>query len=93
VFHFLTDPTQRAAYVETAARAVAPGGVAVLGVFAEDGPTRCSGLPTARYSPQDLAAEFRESFALEHAERERHTTPSGAVQAFTWVRLRRNPTA
>ena len=61
----------------------------MLGVFAEDGPTRCSGLPTARYSAADLAAELGERFALEHAEREEHTTPGGAVQAFTWVRLRR----
>lgn len=91
VFHFLTEPGQRAAYVETAARCVAPGGVAVLGVFAEDGPTRCSGLPTARFSPQDLAAEFDGLFTLEHAEREQHSTPGGAVQAFTWVRLRRTP--
>lgn len=89
VFHFLTEPAQRAAYVETAARAVVPGGVAVLGVFAEDGPTRCSGLPTARYSAADLATELGERFTLEHAEREEHTTPGGAVQAFTWVRLRR----
>ena len=49
VFHFLVRPEQRDQYVATASRAVRPGGVVALGTFAADGPTQCSGLPTARY--------------------------------------------
>ena len=56
VFHFLTDPEDRAAYVRTLAAALAPGGHAVISTFADDGPERCSGLPVARYSPGRLAA-------------------------------------
>lgn len=89
VFHFLTDPAAQATYVETAARLVAPGGVVVLGTFAPDGPTQCSGLPTARHAPDDLAALFSPDFTLEHAEREVHRTPRDAEQVFTWVVLRR----
>ena len=89
VFHFLVDATQRAAYVDAASRGVAPGGALVIGAFALDGPQQCSGLPTARYDADGLAAAFGDAFTLEHTEREVHRTPGGADQAFTWVVLRR----
>lgn len=89
VFHFLTAADDIAAYVGLAARAVAPQGALVLGVFAADGPTSCSGLPTSRYDAPALAALFAAAFALEHQERELHRTPAGGTQAFTWVVLRR----
>lgn len=88
-FHFLTADEDRRRYVATASAAVRPGGHLVLGTFAADGPTSCSGLPTARYAPEQLAALFDGGFVLEHAERELHHTPAGAAQAFTWVVLRR----
>ena len=89
VFHFLVDDADRVRYVDLAARAVAPGGVAILATFGPDGPTHCSGLPTARYDAASLAAAFAPHFALVHAEVETHTTPGGGVQPFTWVVLRR----
>lgn len=89
VFHFLTDPDDRAAYVAAARAALRPGAVAVIATFAADGPEMCSGLPTARYDADALAAELGDGFVLEHAEREVHRTPAGADQAFTWVVLRR----
>ncbi|RYP89068.1 class I SAM-dependent methyltransferase [Nocardioides guangzhouensis] len=89
VFHFLTDPVRQQQYVATAARAVRPGGALVLGTFGPDGPTSCSGLPTARWAPEELAAVFAEHASLEHAETEVHRTPWGSEQQFTWVVLRR----
>jgi SAM-dependent methyltransferase len=89
VFHFLTDPADQAAYVATAAAVVAPGGVLVLGAFAEDGPESCSGLPTARHSVHRLGELFAEGFEPDVGERERHVTPWGTEQSFSWVRLRR----
>jgi SAM-dependent methyltransferase len=89
VFHFLVDEPDRLAYAGLAARAVAPGGAVVLGSFASDGPEQCSGLPTVRLPVPELAALFAPAFALEHAEREEHVTPAGAVQPFSWVVLRR----
>lgn len=91
VFHFLTDPAAQEAYVDLAAGAVGPDGVVVLGTFAPDGPTACSGLPTARHDAGSLADLFAKSFALVSSEREEHLTPWGAVQPFTWVTLRRRP--
>jgi 2-polyprenyl-3-methyl-5-hydroxy-6-metoxy-1,4-benzoquinol methylase len=89
VFHFLTDPIDRERYVELAERAVKDDGALVVGTFADDGPTQCSGLPVIRYSPQDLASVFSTSFALVSHEREEHLTPAGVIQPFTWVVLRR----
>lgn len=89
VFHFLTDLDEQARYVGLAGETVEPGGVVVLGAFAEDGPQSCSGLPTARWSAEALAERFGPLFSLVHAEREEHVTPAGVVQPFTWVVLRR----
>lgn len=89
VLHFLIDPADRARYAETAARAVATGGAAVIGTFARGGPTSCSGLPTVQHSPEDLAGLLEPAFELEHSEREEHVTPAGEVQQFTWALLRR----
>ena len=89
VFHFLTDSATRARYVDIAARAIWHNGALVVGAFAEDGPTHCSGLPVARYSSDQLASAFSASFSLIEHEREEHVTPGGVVQPFTWVTLRR----
>jgi trans-aconitate methyltransferase len=89
VFHFLTEPTDRSRYVDLVRRAVRPGGVVIVATFAPDGPTHCSGLPVARQDAAGLAAVFGSGFELEHSEREEHRTPSGVVQPFTWVVLRR----
>lgn len=90
VFHFLTDAPSRDRYVARAASAVREGGHLVIGVFAEDGPASCSGLPVARYSAAGISAAFGTGFSLSEERRDEHHTPGGAVQAFTWVSLRRN---
>lgn len=84
VFHFLTQPAERAAYLAQLRRVLRPGGYAVIATFAEDGPTRCSGLDVVRYSENALHAVFGHGFVLERSEREVHTTPGGATQAFTY---------
>ena len=89
VLHFLTAPADQAAYVDLAARALSPGGLLVLATFGPDGPTSCSGLPTARHSADALAALFAPALALTHAETRMHRTPGGAGQQFTWVTARR----
>jgi SAM-dependent methyltransferase len=71
------------------AQAVRPGGVAIIGTFAEDGPTQCSGLDVNRYSSTQLTNEFEEFFELVETESEEHFTPWGAGQHFTWVTLLR----
>ena len=86
VFHFLTDPADRDRYRAVMHRALAPGGHLIIGTFAADGPSRCSGLSTARYDPAALAAEFSD-FDVERTVREEHRTPAGHTQPFTWLLL------
>ncbi len=90
VFHFLTAPQDRRAYVEAVLRAVKPGGHVIVATFAEDGPTQCSGLPVMRYSAEELHSEFGAPFTLLQHEREEHHTPSGTVQEFVYCYCRKN---
>jgi trans-aconitate methyltransferase len=89
VFHFLTEPADRAAYRERMRRALRPGGHAVMATFAPDGPERCSGLPVVRYDADALAAEIGAPFMLVGQRRHVHVTPSGAAQPFQLAILRR----
>jgi SAM-dependent methyltransferase len=89
VFHFLVEAPDRAAYLDSLARAVRPGGHALIATFAPDGPETCSGLPVARYSPADLAACLGPRFDLVTHRRELHRTPAGKRQAFQYSLFRR----
>lgn len=93
VFHFLTDPADRARYVAQVRHAVRPGGHVLVATFADDGPSRCSGLEVMRYAPDMLHAEFGAGFQLLESHREVHTTPAGTPQAFTYCVCRVSPCA
>ena len=88
VFHFLTDPRERATYVATARAAVRPGGHVIVASFALDGPPRCSGLEVVRYSAASMHAQFGPEFRLLDSVRDEHHTPSGATQAFVYCLCR-----
>jgi len=90
VFHFLTEPDDRHAYVERVMKAVRPGGHVIVATFGEDGPEQCSGLPVMRYNPEALHDEFGDSFLLVEHEKEAHHTPSGAIQQFVYCYCRKN---
>jgi SAM-dependent methyltransferase len=84
VFHFLTDPKDRAAYVRQVARAVRPGGYVIVATFGPEGPTKCSGLDVMRYDPDALHDEFGARFRLLKHLTEIHRTPAGSTQQFTY---------
>ncbi len=87
--HFLTDPQDRAAYVERVAKAVPVGGHVIIGTFALDGPEQCSGLPVIRYDGAALGGLLGPSFELAEELRHDHQTPSGVIQKFQFSRFRR----
>jgi len=89
-FHFLTDPAHQSVYVDRLRKAVKPGGHAIIGTFALDGPERCSGLPIVRYDAASLSAMLGTDFKLIDARRHDHATPWGAVQRFQFSTFRRN---
>ncbi len=89
VFHFLVAARDRQHYADLLHSALRPGGKAIVGTFAADGPTSCSGLPVARYNPDMLAAALGGAFTTLATSREEHHTPGGSTQPFTWVTLER----
>jgi SAM-dependent methyltransferase len=91
VFHFLVDPRQRERYVEILRSAITADGKVIIGTFAADGPTSCSGLPVARYDPDELPAPLGDTFTTLATDREAHHTPSGSIQPFTWVVFEQTP--
>src|SRR6267378_4534754 len=91
MFHFLPTAEQRDAYISAVERAVRPGGHVIVATFAEDGPTRCSGLPVHRYSAAELHGTFGAAFQLVGSERETHRTPAGVEQRFTYCWCRYEP--
>jgi len=89
LFHFLTDPDDRAAYRESLLRAVPSGGHVIIAAFGPDGPGRCSGLDTLSCSAEDIAAELGSAVGLIEHREEEHYTPSGGVQPFVYARFER----
>ena len=82
VFHFLTAPVDRLAYVRQVARAVRRGGHIVVSTFGPERPTKCSGLDVVRYDVESLHREFGVAFRLLGSSKELHQTPFGTVQQF-----------
>lgn len=90
-FHFLTDPKDKTAYVARLRRALRPGGHAIIGTFALDGPERCSGLLVSRYDASSLAATLGDGFELIDTRPHQHATPWGVTQKFQFSTFRRRP--
>ena len=88
VYHFLTEPEERADYLTSLNRNLRGDGWLVVATFGPDGPTTCSGLPIVRYTQEELAAEFP-GYELVETAGEEHLTHWGTTQQFTAVLLRR----
>ena len=84
VFHFLTKPADRAAYVALLRGTVPVGGHVIIATFAMDGPEKCSGLPVQRYDGRSLRAELGVGFDLVKSVPEVHLTPWGKPQPFQY---------
>ena len=89
VFHFLTAPGAREAYLRQVRKALRPGGHVIVATFAPEGPEQCSGLPVMRYDEQSLHATFgAQDFRKLGHEREAHRTPWGSEQEFVYCYCR-----
>jgi len=84
VLHFLTQPSQIAAYVETARVSLLPDASAVVGTFSDRGPSKCSGLTVERYSQAALSERLASVFAKLRCVDDEHVTPALVVQYFTF---------
>ena len=81
-FHFLTETADQDAYLRVMDRALVPGGHAIIGTFALDGPTTCSGLPVARHDAALLSERLGTGYRLVRSLNHAHRTPWGSVQRF-----------
>ena len=88
VFHFLTAPDKRLAYIRNVAQAVKPGGHVIVGTFGPEGPTKCSGLDVIRYDEDRLHGEFGAQFRPVESREEIHRTPAGKIQQFLYCMCR-----
>lgn len=88
VFHFLTDPQQRIAYIRQVVRSVKSGGHVIVSTFGPEGPTKCSGLDVVRYDAESLHDEFGARFRLVESSKELHETPFGTTQQFLYCYCR-----
>lgn len=84
VFHFLTDEKDRQNYIHAVDESLKPGGHLIVATFAPDGPQKCSGLDTVRYSPDELRNEFGDNYRLVESVVEEHQTPFGTEQKFIY---------
>jgi SAM-dependent methyltransferase len=87
LFHFMVSAEDRRAYLATLERSVEPSGHVILATFGPAGPTRCSGLPVARYGADALASTIGDRAELVSSHLEEHRTPSGASQQFLFAHL------
>lgn len=89
VFHFLTEPSLRRAYVARLSISLKSGGYVVIATFGPEGPVRCSGLDVVRYSADGLAQALGVGFALVETSCETHRTPTDATQQFLYCVFRK----
>ena len=90
VFHFLTQPEDRTAYVRQLGHALKAGGHVVISTFGPAGPATCSGLDVVRYDAKTLQNEFGKQFQLIEGSSQLHHTPEGITQEFLYCCFQRN---
>jgi len=81
-FHFLTEASHQDTYLKVMDQTLVSGGHAIIGTFALDGPTSCSGLPVARYDAALLSDRLGSGYRLVRSLSHAHRTPWGSVQRF-----------
>ncbi|CAG8502970.1 5741_t:CDS:2 [Dentiscutata erythropus] len=91
VFHFLTTPEKRAAYVRQLTLATKLGGHVIISTFGLQGPEKCSGLEVVRYDVESLCKQVGEQFQLIESVTEIHQTPFGTTQQFLYCYFKEPP--
>jgi len=89
-FHFLTDFADQETYLRVMDRALVPGGHAIIGTFAPDGPDKCSGLPVTRFDATLLTERLGPDYRLIRSLMHDHHTPWGSVQRFHFGLFKKN---
>lgn len=89
VLHFLTDATDRAAYVQALRSVVKPGGYVIIAAFALDGAERCSGLDVRNYDAEMIDSLLGPDFEMERSLSHTYYQPSGAPRPYVYTQFQR----
>jgi hypothetical protein len=87
VFHFLTDPCDRARYQAHLKAMLKRRTARSLRRSRQTGPQNAGGLPVVRYSPESLASELGPDFALVQSMTHEHQKPWDSTQSFQYSRF------
>ncbi|MCC7302025.1 MAG: class I SAM-dependent methyltransferase [Bacteroidia bacterium] len=88
-FHFLTEESDVAGYLQTAKESLRPGAMMVIGTFSEDGPLKCSGIEIRRYSETTMTERLKAFFVKIRCVRVEHKTPFNTIQNFIFCSFRK----
>jgi hypothetical protein len=88
-FHFLTTTENIERYAVVADKALTHYGRMFIGVFSDEGPTKCSGLVVKQYNSESLRYVFEKDFQLEGSFTEDHKTPFNTLQNFIFCGFKR----
>jgi SAM-dependent methyltransferase len=88
-FHFLTEASDQETYATVLDSALKPGGHAIIGTFAPDGPEKCSGLPIVRHDAGSIGTLLGDGYELVDTRRHEHRTPWDSVQLFQFSTFRK----
>lgn len=89
VFHFLTRPEDRKAYVASIDRNLEVGAHVIISTFALDGPKKCSGLNVVRYDAKALSQELGDGYELIDELKEVHKAPNHTLQSFIYCSFKK----
>jgi hypothetical protein len=88
-FHFFTTTENIEKYAVIADKALSQFGRIFIGVFSDEGPTKCSGLVVKQYNSESLRYVFEKEFQLEGSFTEDHKTPFDTLQNFIFCGLKK----
>jgi len=89
VFHFLTEASDRRAYIQILKNALASNGHLVIAAFSLNGPSQCSGLDIVQYDADKIMHELGDGFSLLQQIDEAHMTPAEKQQDFCYYLVKK----
>ncbi|MBX2930949.1 MAG: class I SAM-dependent methyltransferase [Chitinophagaceae bacterium] len=88
-FHFLTNETDIATYVQLVSENIQPNGIMTIATFSEKGPLKCSGIFIKQYSEETLTKTFEKDFDKIQCFTIDHQTPFNTTQNFLFGSFRK----
>jgi len=92
-FHFLTDARSVEKYVNVLKSSTDSSSIIIIGTFSKNGPIKCSGIDIQQYDEIDFRALFGASFDVLEVINTDHETPSGKIQNFNFVVMKKAVTS